>query len=309
MPYFEVDRAKMILMAADGIDNDEIAARLDTRREIVSQWRKRFFQEGLAGLEERSRGGRPGFFPPGSPSRLRLWPASFRQPGHTAFTPERRRDARSERRVWSRRSRQHLLALAAEDAIRPWGHRCWIFPRDPNFRPRPGASSTCTRDLAGQRFARTSSSSRLTRRPAFRRELRITEPADGPGQTMRVEHEYERGGAWAYLAAWMSSEPRSTGVRSRRGHRALRPLGRPGMSREPYASAYRVFWIIDKAPRTAATFPRRLPQAVPRMPEARSGTRELAQPDRDLLLDPAAQSPDAERLPFPRGCEGPPLGL
>jgi len=45
LPYFEVVRAKMILMAADGMDNDQIAARLDTRREVVSQWRKRFFKK------------------------------------------------------------------------------------------------------------------------------------------------------------------------------------------------------------------------------------------------------------------------
>lgn len=59
LPYFEVVRAKMILMAAQGIDNDEIAARLDTRREVVSQWRKRFFTDRLAGLDERARPGRP----------------------------------------------------------------------------------------------------------------------------------------------------------------------------------------------------------------------------------------------------------
>jgi len=59
-----VVRAKIVLMAAAGLDNDEIAARLDMRREIVSKWRKRFFEEGLAGLEERPRGGRPPVFPP-----------------------------------------------------------------------------------------------------------------------------------------------------------------------------------------------------------------------------------------------------
>jgi hypothetical protein len=64
LPYFEVVRAKMILMAAGGMDNDEIATRLDTRREVVSQWRKRFFKERLAGLEERARPGRPRVFPP-----------------------------------------------------------------------------------------------------------------------------------------------------------------------------------------------------------------------------------------------------
>jgi transposase len=64
LPYREVARAKIVLMAAEGLDNDEIALRLDTRREIVSKWRKRFFEQGLAGLEERPRGGRPPVFSP-----------------------------------------------------------------------------------------------------------------------------------------------------------------------------------------------------------------------------------------------------
>ena len=64
LSYRDVVRAKIILMAADGLDNDEIAARLDTHREIVSKWRKRFFEQGLAGLEERPRGGRPASFSP-----------------------------------------------------------------------------------------------------------------------------------------------------------------------------------------------------------------------------------------------------
>ena len=64
LPYFEVQRAKMILMAAQGMSNDEIAMRLDTRREVVSLWRQRFYKERLAGLEERARPGRPRAFPP-----------------------------------------------------------------------------------------------------------------------------------------------------------------------------------------------------------------------------------------------------
>lgn len=59
LPYFQVLRAQMILLAAEGLHNDEIATRLNTRREVVSQWRKRFFYERLQGLEERSRPGRP----------------------------------------------------------------------------------------------------------------------------------------------------------------------------------------------------------------------------------------------------------
>jgi transposase len=64
LSYRDVLRAKVVLMAADGLDNEEIAARLDTRREIVSKWRKRFYLQDLAGLEERPRGGRPPVFSP-----------------------------------------------------------------------------------------------------------------------------------------------------------------------------------------------------------------------------------------------------
>ena len=64
LPYFQVVRAKIVLLASRGLSNYEIAARLDTRREIVSMWRKRFFEERLPGLDERPRPGRPRAFPP-----------------------------------------------------------------------------------------------------------------------------------------------------------------------------------------------------------------------------------------------------
>ena len=64
LPYFNVVRAKMILLAAEGLGNDEIAARLDIGRDVVSQWRKRFFEQRLPGLEELPRSGRPRVFPP-----------------------------------------------------------------------------------------------------------------------------------------------------------------------------------------------------------------------------------------------------
>lgn len=51
LPYWAVIRARMILLAADGLSNDAIADRLGTRREVVSRWRKRFFNKRLAGLE------------------------------------------------------------------------------------------------------------------------------------------------------------------------------------------------------------------------------------------------------------------
>jgi transposase-like protein len=63
-PYRDVVRAKIVLMAAEGVENATIAGRLDLPFQIVCKWRKRFFQEGLAGLEERPRTGRRPLFPP-----------------------------------------------------------------------------------------------------------------------------------------------------------------------------------------------------------------------------------------------------
>ena len=67
LPYWQVVQAQMVLLAADGLRNDEIAGRLRCRREVVSQWRKRFFEQRLAGLEGRPRRGRPPVFPPSGP--------------------------------------------------------------------------------------------------------------------------------------------------------------------------------------------------------------------------------------------------
>ncbi len=63
-PYRDVVRARIVLYAAQGLRNDEIAARLDTPRQIVSKWRKRFFEQRLDGLEEQERRGRPARFSP-----------------------------------------------------------------------------------------------------------------------------------------------------------------------------------------------------------------------------------------------------
>lgn len=64
LPYWQVIRAKVVLLAARGLENKEIAIRLQLCRQTVSKWRKRFFEQGLAGLEDRPRRGRPCVFPP-----------------------------------------------------------------------------------------------------------------------------------------------------------------------------------------------------------------------------------------------------
>ncbi len=63
-PYRDVVRARIVLYAAEGLGNDEIAARLDTPRQVVSKWRRRFCDQRLAGLGDLPRGGRPRPFPP-----------------------------------------------------------------------------------------------------------------------------------------------------------------------------------------------------------------------------------------------------
>src|SRR5450432_3118198 len=77
-PYCDVIRARIIPLAEEGLSNDLIAARLDTPRQIVSKWRKRFALARMPGLEAQPRGGRRArFSPPASSCKLRHWPASF----------------------------------------------------------------------------------------------------------------------------------------------------------------------------------------------------------------------------------------
>ncbi len=63
-PYYKVVRAKVILLASQGLENKEIGKRLELPRQIVSKWRKRFFEQRLAGLQDMPRQGRPCHFSP-----------------------------------------------------------------------------------------------------------------------------------------------------------------------------------------------------------------------------------------------------
>jgi len=69
-PYRDVVRARIVLLAAKGLENTEIARRLDTPVQIASKWRKRFFEERLVGLAERPRTGRRSAVPPGAGHHL-----------------------------------------------------------------------------------------------------------------------------------------------------------------------------------------------------------------------------------------------
>lgn len=141
-----------------------------------------------------------------------------------------------------------LWRWLAEDAIRPWSHRSWIFPRDPEFKEKasrvldlyegrwqgkPLTSSDCVISAD----EKTSIQARRRRHPTMR---------TAPGRAARVEHEYERLGAWAYLAAWDVRRAKVHGRCERKPDiPAFDRLVEQVMSQRPYRSARRVFWIMD----------------------------------------------------------------
>jgi hypothetical protein len=135
-----------------------------------------------------------------------------------------------------------------EDAIKPWRYRSWIFPTDPDFLER----ATPVLDLYQGRFE-----GRLLHpgdfvisadeKPSIQARARIHDslpPAEGHGQ--RVEHTYERRGALTYLAAWDVRRGRVLGRSEPKG--GIAPFDRlvwQLMTKEPYASARTVYWIVD----------------------------------------------------------------
>lgn len=135
-----------------------------------------------------------------------------------------------------------------EDAIRPWYHRSWIFPRDPDFEAKAArvldlyqglweGQELRAKDYVISADEKTSIQARSRRHPS--------EPPRA-GRAMRVEHEYERKGALAYLAAW---DVRGAKLFGRcETTTGIAPFGRlvtQVMEQEPYTSAERVFWIVD----------------------------------------------------------------
>ena len=78
LPFQDVQRARIVLYAADGLHDTEIAVRLDTTAGIVGKWRKRFFTERLEGLKDKPRAGRPRRSPPEQVAAVKAVRASYR---------------------------------------------------------------------------------------------------------------------------------------------------------------------------------------------------------------------------------------
>jgi hypothetical protein len=135
-----------------------------------------------------------------------------------------------------------------QDAIRPWYHRSWIFPRDPEFAEKAGrlldlyARGWDNQPLKDDEFVisadeKTSIQARRRKHPTH---------ACRPRRPMHVEHEYSRCGAWTYLAALDVHRARVFGrCETSNGIAPFDRLVEQVMTRPPYNDARRVFWIVD----------------------------------------------------------------
>lgn len=246
-----VVRARIVLAAADGDQNVVIAGRLGVVLNTVITWRKRFFFEGIDGLADRKRSGRPPSLGPMVTTEIKALacelPATSGVPLSRWSSTELAAEL-VERGVVSSISSATIRRVLANDVIRPWQHRSWIFPRDPCFATKAAVVlDLYARIFGGKKLGanefvisadeKTSIQARCRCHPTLR---------PGVARMMRVNHDYDRGGALAYLAAWDIHRAQVMGRCE--ATTGIVPFGRlveQVMTAEPYASATRVFWVVD----------------------------------------------------------------
>jgi transposase len=247
----DVLRAKIVLAAADGAANAAIARLLGVSLDTVRKWRARFSQHGLKGLTDRARSGRPRQFAPMVVAEVKALacalPAETGTPLSRWSCPELARET-VHRGIVETVSPSTIRRWLAEDVLKPWQHRSWIFPRDPDFAVKAArvldlyAGLWDGKPLSDKDFVvcadeKTSIQARCRCHPSL---------SPGQARIMRVEHEYERGGALAYLAAWDVHRGRVHGrCEPKTGIEPFARLVNQVMTSEPYASAERVFWVVD----------------------------------------------------------------
>ncbi|MQA03626.1 MAG: IS630 family transposase [Streptosporangiales bacterium] len=246
-----VIRAKIVLAAADGHTNAAIAAELGMHIDTIRKWRRRFHQHGLDGLTDRPRSGRPPVFTPVQVAEVKALactaPADAGVPLARWSVAELAKESVAEG-VVEKISASTIGRWLAADAIKPWQHRSWIFPRDPAFAAKAGrVLDLYDRCWAGHELTDDEyviSADEKSQLQALRRR-HAGVPA-GPGRTRRVEFEYRRGGTLAYFAAYDVHQADVIGtIAPKTGIEPFADLVTKVMSAEPYASAKRVFWVVD----------------------------------------------------------------
>lgn len=249
--HASVVRARIVLMAADGLQNVVIAPRVGVCVDVASKWRKRFASQRLAGLVDRPRPGRPRRF--GSEvvagiKALACEPPEQRAVPLSRWSSSELATQAVEEGLVARISSSTVRRWLHADAIKPWRFRSWIFPRDPDF----AAKAARVLDLYARVWDGAPlgaddyviSADEKSQLQALRRCHAGRPP--GPGRVAQVEFEYERGGTLAYMAAYDVHRARLFGqVADKTGIVPFMDLVERVMTTEPYASARRVFWIAD----------------------------------------------------------------
>ncbi len=249
-PYRDRLRAAIVLAAAASQDNAAIAREFGVCTDTVRKWRRRFAASRLPGLTDAPRSGRPPVFTAADRAEVIALacalPAESGVPLSKWSGPDLAREvaARCSLAVSASTIRRWL----ARDALKPWQHRSWISVRDPQFATRAAPALDLYAGIWGGRplgpddyvicaDEKTSIQARCRCHPTL-----------PPGKTraMRIEHDYDRRGALAYLAAWDVRRGQVTGrCEDTTGIAPFARLVEQVMTTEPYASADRVFWIVD----------------------------------------------------------------
>jgi transposase len=247
----QVTRARIVLLAAAGWTNRGIARKLGLAPNTAAKWRKRFFKEGVHGLRDRQRPGRPRAFPAAVVAACRAiaceLPATRGVPLGRWSLAELRTELLATG-LMEDVSTTTLWRWLDADPIKPWQHRSWIFPRDSDFGAKAGVVlDLYDRVFQGQQLEPGEYVVSADEKTSIQARCRC-HPTLPPARSraMRIEHEYERGGALAYLAAWDVHHARLFGRCE--PATGIAPFGRlveQVMTTEPYASARRVFWVVD----------------------------------------------------------------
>lgn len=135
-----------------------------------------------------------------------------------------------------------------EDALRPWRHRMWIFPRDPDFEEKAARVLDLYQGIwQGQLLGPDEYVLSADEKTSIQARCRIHETVPITcNHPMLIEHEYERRGALAHLAAWDVHRAKLFGrCEPKTGIAPFNRLLAQVMCQAPYASAKRVFLIID----------------------------------------------------------------
>ena len=244
-------RARIVLAATGGATNTTIAAQQRVHVDTVRKWRRRFWQRRLAGLADARRAGRPRRFTAVQTVQVKALACELPATRGVPLSRWSAADLADEAvtaGIVAGISASTVARWLAADAIKPWQHRSWIFPRDPDFAAKAGAvldlyagvwrgEPLGERDYVISADEKTSIQARCRCHPSL---------PPGLARRMRVEHEYDRGGALAYLAALDVGTGRVLGrCAPTTGIAPFAALVGQVMTTEPYASARRVFWIVD----------------------------------------------------------------